>query len=420
MLTSSSASPLRVLVAPDSFKGSLTADAAAAHIAAGVTAALGSAVDIRLLPVADGGEGTLDVLASATTARIVEVPTTDALGRPRLGRIAVMPSGRAIIEAAEANGLPHVADQPLRAVEADSAGVGALVRAALDAGADELLVTVGGSATTDGGVGLLRALGARFVDAQGREIAPGGGALATLDAVDFSALDRRALAARWRIACDVTNPLVGDDGAAAVFGPQKGANADDIAALDAGLDRLATVVQARTGVDMRTVAGGGAAGGIPALLHAVMSAQLEPGIDLVADAIGLEEAIRASDVVITGEGALDAQSLRGKAPGAIAAIARAAGIPVVVIAGRVALSADELRSAGIAAAVPIADGAAELRELEARAGDLVEAAAHRVASLIDLGVTVGRRSLSSAEPVSSSGPAPAGPTTAGTIEGEGS
>lgn len=420
MLTSSSASPLRVLVAPDSFKGSLTADAAAAHIAAGVTAALGSAAEIRLLPVADGGEGTLDVLVSATTARVVEVPTTDALGRARLGRIAVMPSGRAIIEAAEANGLPHVADQPLRAVAADSAGVGALVRAALDAGAHELLVTVGGSATTDGGVGLLRALGARFVDAQGREIASGGGALATLDAVDFSALDRRALAARWRIACDVTNPLVGDDGAAAVFGPQKGANADDIAALDTGLDRLATVVQASTGVDMRTVAGGGAAGGIPALLHAVMSAQLEPGIDLVADAIGLEEAIRASDVVITGEGALDAQSLRGKAPGAIAAIARAAGVPVVVIAGRVALSADELRSAGIAAAVPIADGAAELRELEARAGALVEAAAHRVASLIDLGVTVGRRSLSSAEPVSSADPASAGPTTAGTIKGEGS
>ncbi|RZT62240.1 glycerate kinase [Microcella alkaliphila] len=399
MLTSSSALPLRILVAPDSFKGSLTADAAAAHIAAGLTEAFGTDAEIRLLPVADGGEGTLDVLVSATTARVIEVPTTDALGRDRVGCIAMLPSGRAIIEAAEANGLPHVADAPLRAVDADSAGVGVLVRAALDAGATELVLTVGGSATTDGGVGLLRALGARFLDAHGRELRPGGGSLIDLATIDLDGLDPRASAARWRIACDVTNPLVGDDGAAAVFGPQKGASPHDVAALDDGLDRLASVVSAETGVDMRSVVGGGAAGGIPAALHAVFGARLEPGMELVAEAISLDEAIRASDLVITGEGALDAQSLRGKAPGAIAAIAREAGIPVVVIAGRVALSVDELRSAGIAAAVPIADAPAELDDLRARAGELVHAAAQRVAALIAVGLRAERRSTPTTAPV---------------------
>ncbi|MFN3708679.1 glycerate kinase [Microcella sp.] len=407
MLTPSSASPLRILVAPDSFKGSLTADEAARHIAAGVAAVLGSSADIRTLPVADGGEGTLEILVAATDAHLVDVPTTDALGRSRTGRVGILPGGRAIVEAAEANGLPHVDDQPLRARDADSAGVGALVRAALDAGADELVITVGGSATTDGGVGMLRALGARFLDARGRELAAGGGPLVELATVDLSGLDSRARHARWRIACDVTNPLTGPDGAAAVFGPQKGANPADVAALDRGLDTLATIILRETGIDMRSVVGGGAAGGIPALLHAVVGAELEPGMDLVAEAIGLADAIRASDLVVTGEGSLDAQSLRGKVPGAIAQLAGDAGVPVIAIAGRVTLSPTELRSAGITAAVPIAPGAATIDELLTRAGELVRDAAERAASLITVGAFVATRSSLSVagHPLSDSAPA---------------
>lgn len=382
MLTPTSALPLRILVAPDSFKGSVTAAAAAQALAEGFEQALGSSAVIRRMPIADGGEGTLDVLIDAAGADEVTAIADDALGRARACRFAVLPGGAALIEAAEANGLPQVEDQPLQALVASSFGVGSLVRTALEGGATEVLLTVGGSASTDGGAGLLTALGARFLDTDGRELAQGGGALAALSSIDLSGILPRAHDVRWRIACDVDNPLVGSRGAAAVFGPQKGASAADVAVLDAALSRLASVLADETGVDVRAFAGGGAAGGIPAILHAVFGADLVPGIDLVADALGLEEAIASSDLVVTGEGSFDTQSLHGKGPGTVAELARAHGVPVAVIAGSVSLTPEQLAETGIFAAISLADGVRTLDELLRRAPDFLRDAAERLSPRI--------------------------------------
>lgn len=378
------AQPLRILVAPDSFKGSLTAPDAARVIAEGLTEELGTRAVIRPLPIADGGDGTLDVVLDAVGARVMSVPTLDARGRPRDARVGLLPNGDALIEAAEANGIMYVSDVDPRPLEASSAGVGLMVRAALESGATGVLLTVGGSASTDGGAGLLRALGVRLLDADDRELVDGGGALRSLARIDLTGMLTAARSARWRIACDVDNPLIGPSGAAAVFGPQKGATPDDVGTLDDALGRLASVLQEETGVDVRHLAGGGAAGGIPAALHAVFGAELSPGMELVAEALDLAGAIAESDLVVTGEGSLDEQSLRGKAPGAIAALAHEAGVPVVVIAGSVTLTPEQLSRAGIAAAFPLADGATTLDELLRRAPELLRAASTRLGAHLRL------------------------------------
>lgn len=369
---------LRVLVAPDAFKGSLTARDAADAIAAGLADALGAGARIERLPLADGGEGTLDALLALDGATEHRTPTTDALGRPRPARWALLPDRTAVVEAAEANGLPLVTDVPLRPLEADSAGVGLLLRAALDAGATRVLLTVGGSATTDGGAGLLRALGARFLDARGAELPPGGGALVDLARIDLDGLHPAARAVPWRVACDVDTPLTGPAGAAAVFGPQKGASSEQVETLDRGLARLAAALDAATGVQVAGLPGGGAAGGIPASLHAVLGAELVPGARLVADALGLEEALARADVVVTGEGALDVSSLRGKVVGHLAERARAAGVPLVVVAGSVRLTDAQRTAAGIADAVALDAGGDPLDELMAQAGARIRTAAREL------------------------------------------
>ncbi|MCY7413244.1 MAG: glycerate kinase [Salinibacterium sp.] len=416
------ASPLRVLIAPDSFKGSLSADAVAREIELGLHESMGRAVRTRAVPIADGGEGTLDVLLARDGAREHSIRTVDALGRPRIGRFGLLPHGGAVIEAAEANGLPHVQDIPLQPLEAHSYGVGLLVRAALDQGAEEILLTVGGSASTDAGVGLLRTLGARFLDESGAEVPPGGGSLAAIVHIDVSGVIESARQARWRVACDVDSPLTGPRGAAAVFGPQKGASPEDVATLDAGLRSFARLLRDTTGVDPAGVPGGGAAGGIPALLRCVFGAELIPGTKLVADILDLVHAVQQSDLVITGEGTLDPPSLRGKAPGAVAALARSQGVPVVALAGSVTLTPNELRDAGIIAAISLAEGPAELADLIANAPMLIRSAARRIGSLILLGMTHSTQSLAAADPLLSLPlePTPVESDPSRTIKGEGS
>lgn len=372
-----------VVIAPDSFKGSCTSPQAAAALAAGVRQALGAHARVVEVPLADGGEGTLDALTAAWSGTVIEAATTDALGRERIGRVGISAGGRtAIIEAAEANGLPHVSDVPLRPLDADTAGVGTLVRAALDAGAEEILLCLGGSATSDGGAGMLRALGARLLDEQGSPIAPGARGLATLARLDLSGLLPTARTARWRIACDVEHPLTGPAGAAAVFGPQKGAGPAEIEMIDEGLDRLAAVLAGVAGLDPAALAqrpGTGAAGGLALGPVALLAAELVPGAALVAEAAALSERLTGADLVITGEGRLDAQSLGGKVLSRVLAEAPG-GAPVVVIAGSLALSAAECRTAGITAAFSIATGPAGLDELRAYAPRLLaEAAAHACA-----------------------------------------
>ena len=382
----SSQSPTpRIVIAPDAFKGSCDSPQVAAAIARGVHAALtghpsreGEAPSPTVIeiPLADGGEGTLDALVAAWGGRILTVPTTDALGRTRDARIGLSTDASpvAIIEAAEANGLPQVSDQPLQALDADSAGVGTLVRAALDAGASEILFAVGGSATNDGGAGMLRELGAQLLDAQGAPIAEGARDLQHLDRVELAGLDPRLAHTRWRVICDVDAPLTGPTGAAAVFGPQKGASPDDVRVIDAGLARLAEALKIAADTQ-----GLGAAGGMPVGPVALWGAELVPGAMLVAEAAGLRQAVAEADLVITGEGRLDSQSLTGKVVSQVRADTPD-HVPVIVIAGSVDLPPAACRAAGITAAFSIAPGPATLDTLQHDAERLLEATAASVTS----------------------------------------
>lgn len=381
---------LNVVAAPDSFKGSLSALEVAQAMAAGARRALGPPASIAAVPMADGGEGTLDALLDAWTGSEVHHEVPDALGRPRRARYGLSADATtAVIEAAEANGLPHVRDVPLEALRADSAGVGELARAALESGVTEILLCIGGSATTDGGAGVLRALGARLLDRDGRPTPPGGGALPDIDHIDLDRLHPLARQARWRIAVDVDNPLVGERGAAAVFGPQKGATPSDVAHLDAGLAHLAAKLAEATGVEesaLRHTPGMGAAGGLPAALSAVLGAEIVPGSRLVAEAVGLPTLLRNADIVLTGEGSFDSQSLHGKVVDGVRDCAPD-DAAIVVVAGRVELSAAEVADAGLTAAVSIARGPATEDELRGDAATLVADTAESVCRLLGHRVT---------------------------------
>ena len=371
--------PLRVVIAPDSFKGSATATQVAAALAAGARAALGDGADVRAVPFADGGEGTLDAILGAWGQEPRTCATTDALGRPTTARFGVSPDGRTLaVEAAEAYGLPKVSDVPLRPLDATSHGVGTVVLAAIDAApdAEEVVLFVGGSASTDGGAGLLAGLGARFLDADGAAVAPGGGGLRSLSRIDLDGLDPRARALRWRIACDVDNPLLGPRGAAAVFGPQKGASPEDVEVLDDGLAHLADALAAATGHDARDLPGAGASGGLPVGLSAALGAELVPGGELVAEAVGLAGALEGADLVLTGEGRLDEQSLHGKVVDTVVRLV-AGRAAVVVVAGGVELTPAQVAEAGIAAAFSLAPGPRTLAELSRDAVvELERTAAH--------------------------------------------
>ncbi len=374
--------PVNVAIVPDSFKGSARASEVAAAIADGVQAAansVGRDVAITAVPFADGGEGTLDALTDAWGTEPQSVQTTDALGRAVSSRFGLSADGTtAVIEAAEAAGLPQVSDVPRQPLKATTFGLGALVTQALDLGVQKIILCLGGSATTDGGAGLLSALGAKLLDEQEQELAPGGGLLSKLAGIDVSTLDPRAQKVTWQIACDVTNPLLGANGAAAVFGPQKGASPQDVEKLDAGLRKLADVLEAATGRKMRDRAGMGAAGGLALCIGSYCEVELVPGWELVAQAINAHEILSAAQLVFTGEGRLDSQSLQGKVvSGVLQAANRQAD--VIVIAGSVALDEAALADSGILAAYSIAQGPADLEELSANALQLIRRTAYSVA-----------------------------------------
>jgi glycerate kinase len=334
---------VRIVIAPDSFKGSLSADRAAVAIAAGVARALPDA-DVVLRPVADGGEGTVAAaLRAGYSPRLVRVGGPD--GRPVDATIA-MDGGTAVVELAAAAGIGLAPPAPLTAT---TRGVGELLIAALDAGARRLVLGIGGSATTDGGAGMLHALGVRLLDADGADVPPGGAGLARLARVDADGLDPRLAGAEFVVATDVSNPLTGPGGAAAVFGPQKGASPSDVAVLDAALSHYAAVLARDLGVAVADVPGAGGAGGTAAGALA-LGARLVSGAGLVCDLVGLTGAIAGAALVVTGEGSLDEQTLSGKAPAEVAARAHAAGVPCLALAGRVALGRDRLTASGFTAA----------------------------------------------------------------------
>lgn len=372
---------MRIVLAPDKFRGSLSAQQAAEHIAAGVAAALPDA-EITWVPVSDGGEGTLAVAQAAGFA-LLTVPVAGPTGEPVDSTIAVR-GHTAVVELAAASGLSLLPGGRLAPLAATSLGTGQLMRAALAAGCTELILAVGGSACTDGGAGLLVGLGAQLLDCHGMPVLPGGAALQQLATADLSAMDPRLRGASIVLASDVDNPLLGAHGAAAVYGPQKGARSAEIAILERGLSQLVAVLTDSIGPEAAGAAqapGAGAAGGV-GYAALVLGATRRPGIDVMLELSGLRALLEAADVVITGEGSLDSQTLRGKAVAGIAGAAALAGVPVLALAGRVLLSPQQLQAAGISAAAALTDLEPDPVTCMQQAGPVLERLARQSVTLI--------------------------------------
>ncbi|MFJ5218489.1 glycerate kinase [Streptomyces sp. NPDC088354] len=356
----------RVLIAADKFKGSLTAVEVAQRIGAGLRRAAPDVV-VESVPVADGGDGTVDAaVAAGFERRLVEV--TGPLGEPVTAAYALR-GGTAVVEMAEASGLRHLPPGVFAPLTATTYGTGELLRAALDAGARSLVLGVGGSATNDGGAGMLAALGARLLDARGVPVGPGGAALADVATADLSGLDARLADTEVVLASDVDNPLLGPKGAAAVYGPQKGATPDDVATLDTALARFAEVLDAAAAAE---APGAGAAGGVGFGALVGLRARFRPGVEVLMDMLGFAEALERADLVITGEGSLDEQTLHGKAPAGVAAAARARDVEVVAVCGRLALPPAALTAAGIRRAYALTDIEPDPARCMAEAGPLLE------------------------------------------------
>jgi glycerate kinase len=371
---------MRVLVAPDKFRGTLTARQAADAMAAGWRRVRADD-ELVLVPMADGGEGTLEAIVSAGGGRTETVPVTGPLGDPVQAPIGVVEEGDhrlAIVECATASGLALVSETRRDPLRATTAGTGDLIAGALERHAGRILVCLGGSATNDGGAGMAAALGFRFLDGIGRTLPAGGAALLGLVRIDASGRDRRLEHTQISGATDVDNPLTGPAGASAVYGPQKGAGRDDVLLLDRALGHLAAVVHRDLGVSPKDEPGAGAAGGLGFGLLAFCGARLRPGVDVVMDAVGFEARIARADLVLTGEGSLDAQSLRGKVPDGILRAAGLAGVPVAILCGRADISlagvtvVSLVERVGAEAALGDARRSVELvaAELAARAPDL--------------------------------------------------
>ncbi|MET8569846.1 glycerate kinase [Streptomyces sp. NPDC004783] len=368
----------RVLVAADKFKGSLTAVEVAERVAAGLRRIVPD-VAVEALPVADGGDGTVAAAVAAGFERR-EVRVAGPLGDEVTAAYALR-GDTAVVEMAEASGLQRLPAGVLAPLTASTYGSGELLRAALDAGARTIVFGVGGSATTDGGAGMLSALGARFLRADGEPVAPGGGGLAEAASADLSGLDPRLAGIELVLASDVDNPLTGPKGAPAVYGPQKGASPEDVETLDAALAHFAKVLEGTVGeraAEYAASPGAGAAGGIGygALL---LGARFRPGIEVMLDVLGFAPALERADLVITGEGSLDEQTLHGKAPAGVAAAARTAGKEVVAVCGRLALAPEVLGRAGIRRAYPLTDVEPDVAKCIADAGPILERVAERIA-----------------------------------------
>lgn len=374
-----------ILCAPDSFKESMTAQRAAHAMALGARSVFADAEVIEL-PLADGGEGTVEAVCAAMSGVVQEITVEDALGRERLAKFAWAPQAKlAVLESAAACGLEHIPRRDRNPLVTSTRGVGQLISGALDLGAEEIVIGLGGSATNDAGAGMLEALGARLLGKDGQPLPPGGAALAGLVDVDLSGLDSRLAGTRVRAACDVDNPLLGPAGASAVFGPQKGASPADVEMLEASLSRWADVMEAATGNRVRDVSGAGAAGGLAAGLLICAPTVLQSGADLVLDALGAQTLLEKADLVLTGEGSFDLQSANGKIPCQLAKRAASTGAMTLVFAGRVALDPFDPLPAGVDAVVPIVRGPDLLEEALANGERNLQAAVATACRLIKLG-----------------------------------
>lgn len=369
---------MKIVVAPNAFKGSLSAAQAADAMSRGIHCALPDA-DVHAIPVADGGDGLLLALQDPLAAECRRLRVSGPLGDPVDAEFLYSaPRRLAVIEMALASGLALLDSERLDPLHASSEGVGQLIRHALDLGARHIVLGIGGSATTDGGTGLATALGMRFLDAHGRALRGDGASLSSIRSIDVGDLDPRLADLCLEVACDVDNPLLGSNGAAAVYGPQKGAGPAAIEALESGLANLADVIERQYDMDVRDLAGGGAAGGMGAGLRALFDAELKPGATLVLELLQVEAAIADADLVLTGEGRLDYQTAFGKAPGAVAALAARHGVPCIAIAGMLDETACRLHEAGITAVFSLCPGPVPLDDAIRHGGNYLARATEQV------------------------------------------
>ncbi|HFQ9140510.1 TPA: glycerate kinase [Enterobacter cancerogenus] len=376
---------MKIVIAPDSYKESLSALEVATAIENGFRDIFPTAEYVKL-PVADGGEGTVEAMVAATGGRIVPVDVTGPLGERVDGFYGLSGDEQsAFIEMAAASGLERVAPSKRNPLITTSWGTGELIRHALDAGVKHIIIGIGGSATNDGGAGMVQALGAKLLGANGQPVGQGGGELANLARIDVSEFDRRLADCRIEVACDVTNPLTGEEGASAIFGPQKGATPEMIVTLDNALEHYAQVIARDLDIDVLHLAGGGAAGGMGAALYAFCGAQLRQGIEIVTDALHLDEQVADADLVITGEGRIDSQTIHGKVPVGVARVAKRYNKPVIGIAGSLTADVGVVHDHGIDAVFSVIYTICSLEDALENASENVRMAARNIAAVLKVG-----------------------------------
>jgi glycerate kinase len=367
---------MRIVIAPQEFKGSLTASQAVAAMAEGVRRALPEA-KLEMVPMADGGPGTVEAVVEASGGRTATTMVDDPLGRPVAAQWGIVDGHTEVMEMAAAAGLWRLAEEERDPSVASTYGVGQLALAALDGGCRRLIIGLGGSATNDGGAGMAAALGVRFLDAEDHELPPGGLALARLERIDASGLDQRLRECEVIAATDVTNRLCGPDGASLMYGPQKGASQEGARELDAALRHYGKIVERDLAVQVLDVPGAGAAGGLGAGLIAFLRARIEPGVEVVARTVRLRERLRGADLVRTGEGRLDGQTGYGKTVAGVARIAREEGVPVIVVAGSLGLGWERVLKLGVEGVEPIVPRSGTLEEAMARPAEMLATTAAR-------------------------------------------
>jgi glycerate kinase len=377
---------MKIVIAPDSFKESLTALHVCEAVEKGIKSHFPDA-EISKVPMADGGEGTVQSLVDATGGEIIQARVTGPLGKEVEAFYGILGDGNtAVIEMAAASGLHHVPVDKRNPLITTTRGTGELILKALDHKVKHIIIGIGGSATNDGGTGMAKALGAKLLDANGAEIKEGGGSLAQLASIDLTNLDSRLAEVKVEVACDVDNPLTGETGASAVFGPQKGATPDMVKQLDRNLAHYAAIVGKEMGIHIQSIPGAGAAGGLGGGLLAFLSAELKPGVDIVIKATQLESYIKNADLVITGEGRIDGQTIYGKTPIGVAKTAKKHSVPVIAIAGSIGAGSEAVYEHGISALFSVVPGAVSLQEALEKADENIERTAKNVASVIRLGI----------------------------------
>lgn len=373
---------MKIIVAPDSFKDCLPAKEVASSISKGIRQVYPGAI-IYEIPLSDGGEGLIDSLLGGVDGKLISVMVRDPLGRSINAEFGILQDGTtAIVELARASGLELLQENERNPLLTSTYGTGQLIKAALDQGCKKIIVGLGGSATNDGGTGMLRALGARFLNKKGAEIEEGGGRLIDLDHIDFTLFDVRLAQCEVVVASDVSNPLTGPNGASFIYGPQKGGNRKSLEQLDSNLERYGAIIKEQIKIDVANVSGAGAAGGTGVALLAFMNAKIVPGIELVLQLLGMEQYLNEADLVITGEGKIDGQTLNGKTISGISKMAKDRGVPVIVLTGKMDEQIEAIYDRGVQAVFSIVDGPMELEEALNKAPRLLERTTMNIMGMI--------------------------------------